>query len=115
MSRMTVTTVKCRHCGATFRFPDLPPEARSQVAAIVRAGRLTYAAAILNNLTWDLRPRSPWWLTIIPEQNPLEPLDTVNVIKHFTDPPGVCRNCQTPVTNAGFSECPNCHAINVDW
>jgi hypothetical protein len=44
-----------------------------------------------------------------------EPNNLRAIYIHFTNPAGVCRNCQTPLSTNGLSECSNCHSINIDW
>jgi hypothetical protein len=46
---------------------------------------------------------------------PLESHEITEIMRHITSPPGVCQHCRSALDDPGVSECPNCHALNIDW
>ena len=109
--------VKCNQCAAPFSVPSISAEQRSEIATLVRANRFTTAAADLYNTVW--KPRQSRWPLIfqifVPQDAPPSVHDTIEVIRHITRPAGVCSNCKTQLPSRGQSECPNCHALTLDW
>jgi len=114
--RITATTVNCRHCGSTFRIPDLPAEKLAEVAAMFRAGQYLPSASRLATYTYGKYPRTIFGITIsLLPKSPIDPIDAVTAVRHITNPSGACFNCKTPITTPGQSECPHCHALNLNW
>ena len=97
MSDCVINQARCAHCGGSFGVPDLSAESRSKVATHLREGHPSFAAQVL-------------W-----EDGGLNLADSISVIGHITEHPGVCRNCRADLSGASQSECQNCHALNLDW